>query len=101
MGVLNTIVSATSKLTSVGKIEPIDSEDLLWTVELEKGEELWIEAQYIDGPTIKGRVRYNGKMLRPTNTYSGEFVEIPEFVAVGPNNPLLAGPVLKYRLFRN
>jgi hypothetical protein len=74
---------------------------LLWTVELEKDEQLWIEAHYFSGQVIVGRVQYGGKALRHTNSNSGEYVEIPNFIAIGVNNPLLNGEVLKYRLWRS
>jgi hypothetical protein len=90
-------------ITNVGKIEPLFDDNPLWTVEtveLKRGEELWIEAHYPSGQIIKGRVKYTRMIYRGTNSGSWEKVGIPEFSAVGESNPLIPGDVIRYRLFR-
>lgn len=50
------------KTLQIGKIEEIDSEDLLWSIELEEGEEVEWVVQYEDGHIERGRLRYSGEM---------------------------------------
>jgi len=72
------------RLPRLGRIDtPTDDLDLLWSVEMEAGDEFEQRYQYLDGHIETGRTRYTGNKV-PFRVSPFEFRYLPELEALTP-----------------